>query len=166
MHPNMFARFRRGPLALSMVSLAAAATALVALSPTPKAHAEPGRRICKYVWMQGMGNPEGRSVSFVVDYKKDGACPYVDLHKVQLSSELGSWMPPPDTWEAQPAPKLTCEEFQTSLHLPSSGSGGDPCTYMSDDRFYGVTSWKDGDPNPPDPNKRRIWDLGSVWDLG
>lgn len=142
--------------------LAVVMVGVVTLAPTPQAHAESGRRVCKYVWMQGVGNPEGRTVSFVADYKKDGACPTVDLHKVHMPAELGSWMPPPDTWEQQPVPKLTCEEFQASLNLPSAGDGGDPCTYMADDELYGVTSPKSGDWS----QTPRFWGLGSIWDLG
>ena len=145
---------------LFLTAVALAATATVAF-PAPQVHAEPGRRICKYVWTQGTGNPEGRTVSFVVNYKKNGKCPYIDLHKVQLPKALGPWMPPPDTWDHQPVPKLTCEQFQAALHLPSSG----PCTYMTADRLYGVTSWKDGDPDPTSLAKARMWDMGSVWDL-
>ncbi|HKT00059.1 MAG TPA: hypothetical protein VJT31_11045 [Rugosimonospora sp.] len=136
--------------------------ALSLMAPVSRAHAESGRRICRYVWNQSVGNPDRRLVSFVVDYKKDGACPDVDPHKVYLPPAVGSWMPPPDTWEHAPVPKMTCEEFQTLLNLPASGSGGDPCTYMYDDRFYAVTSSMPGDTG----NTQRIWDLGSVWDLG
>lgn len=146
----------------SLVAGLVTMASVVTLTPAPKAHAESGRRVCKYTWMQSVGNPEGRTVSFVADYKKDGACPYVDPHKVRMPAELGMWMPPPDTWEQQPVPKMTCEEFQASLRLPSSGDGGDPCTYMQDDELYGVTS-----PLPTDyPGITRFWGLGSIWDLG
>jgi hypothetical protein len=161
MNLRALSRPRPGPMSALVATLVATA-AMVTLSSTQEAHAEAGRRICKYTWMQGVGNPEGRTVSFVADYKKDGACPYVDLRKVRMPAELGSWMPPPDTWEHQPTPKLTCEEFQAALALPSGGDGGDPCTYMEDDKLYGVVS-----PLPTDMAwTTRFWGLDSIWNLG
>jgi hypothetical protein len=71
-------------------------------------------------------------------------------------------MPAPDTWQHQPVPKLTCEEFQRALKLPSSGRGGDPCTYMEDDQLYAVTSPKDGDSS----YTKRFWGLDDVRNLG
>ena len=68
---------------------------------------------------------------------------------------------PPDTWAGSPEPKLTCEEFQKLLTLPSSGDGGDPCTYMADDMLYAVTSYLEGDKD----TTRRFWDLGYTNDL-
>lgn len=157
-------RSRLGAVYVLMAALVSAG-AVVSMAPTSKAQAEPNRRICKYVWMEEVGNNEGRTVSFVVNYKKDGACPYIDLHKVQMPKGLGQWMPPPDTWEKQPVPKMTCEEFQTAEHLPSSRAGGDPCSYMVADRLYGVTSWLADDPDPTSTNKARIWAVGDVQDL-
>lgn len=151
-------RFR--PLLLA-VGLLAVAGVVVSVAPVPQAHAESGRRICRYVWNQGVGNPDGRLVSFVVDYKKDGACPAVDPHKVELPKGVGSWMPPPDTWEHSPVPKMTCEEFQALLGLPSGGDGGDPCTYMDADVLYAVTSHLSGDT----ATTKRFWGLASVWDV-
>lgn len=152
----------RPGLMFALVPTLVAIAAMVILAPTPQAHAEDGRRVCKYTWMQNVGHPEGRTVSFVADYKKDGACPTIDPRKVRMPAELGMWMPPPDTWEKQPAPKLTCEEFQEALRLPSAGDGGDPCTYMEDDRLYGVTS-----PMPDDrADTSRFWGLDSIWNLG
>jgi hypothetical protein len=145
-----------------LTAVALTAPLVVSGSTAPKAHAESGRRICHYVWQQGMGNPEGRTVSFVVDYKKDGACPDVDPHKVNLPADVGSWMPSPDAWEHAPVPKMTCEELQNLLTLPFSGDGGDPCTYMVDDLFYAVTSSLPGDTD----RTKRFWGLASVWDLG
>ncbi|HEY6795309.1 MAG TPA: hypothetical protein VI248_11580 [Kineosporiaceae bacterium] len=155
----LLGRRRAVPVYLLVALLVvAAATTLLSRSP---AHALSGRRICRYVWAQNVGNPEGRQVSFVVDYKKDGKCPRIDLHKVALPATLGAYMPPPDTWENPPEPKLTCEQFQHLMGLPSSGDGGDPCSYMSDDRFFGVTTSLPSDTG----HEQRLWDLGSVWDL-
>jgi hypothetical protein len=112
--------------------------------------------------MQNVGNSEGRTVSFVANYKKDGACPYVDSRKVRMPAELGMWMPPPDAWEHQPVPKLTCEEFQEALVLPSAGDGGDPCNYMWNDLLYAVTS-----PMPEDRGgTNRLWELDHLRNLG
>lgn len=155
------ARSRLAPFLLAAVALTAPAI-VSGSAAAPEAHAQSGRRICHYVWQQEMGNPEGRMVSFVVNYKKDGACPDVDPHKVDLPTDVGSWMPPPDTWEHAPVPKMTCEEFQDLLTLPSAGDGGDPCTYMAEDLFYAVTSARPGDT----VQTKRLWGLASVWDLG
>lgn len=154
-------RSRLSPVYLLVVAVAAAAT-LLYLTPSPQAHAESGRRICYYVWNQNLGNPEGRLVSFVVDYKKDGRCPQIDHHRVSIPREVGSWMPPADNWEHQPAPKMTCEEVQSLLELPPGSDGGDPCTYLEDDRLYAVTS------SLPDDTAqtKRFWGLRPVGDLG
>lgn len=156
---------------LLLVALAATA-AVMSATPSSKAHATTaplpteqllsGRRVCYYAWQQSMGNPEGRLVSFITNYEKDGKCPYVDRLKVYLPRHIGAWMPSPDAWEAQPAPKMTCEQLQQTLTLPSSGNGGDPCNYMYNDRLYAVTSHLDTDT----ANTNRMFDLGSVWDLG
>ena len=163
---HLHALSRRGPIYLAVSALVAAAALVSTFTPAPQAHAESGRRICKYVWMQGVGNPDGRTVSFVLDYKKDGKCPYIDRLKVPLPKGLGAWMPPPETWEAQPAPMMTCAQFQAAMHLPSSDWGGDPCTYMTDTMLYGVTSWKEGDPDPTPTTMARMWPIGDAWDFG
>jgi hypothetical protein len=93
--------------------------------------------------MQNVGDPEGRQVSVVADYKRDGACPYVDQHDVTFPPKLAGWKPSPDNWEIQPVPKMTCEEFWEDTRLPTAA--GDPCTYMEDDRLYVVTSCQAGD---------------------
>ena len=161
MHLHASMRWRLLPAFLAAAALTVTA-AVTDLTPKSQANAESGRRICRYLWNQSVGNPERRLVSFVADYKKDGECPDVDPHKVALPKDLGSWMPPPDTWEQDRTPKLTCEEFQNLLALPSNGNGGDPCTYMYDDRLYAVTSHMPDDTG----QTRRMWDLGSIWDLG
>ena len=93
MHLHALARSR---LRLSYLAVAILASIAVVASLTPiaDAHAQSGRRICRYVWNQGVGNPERRLVSFVADYKKSGECPSVDPHKVRLPTEAGAWMPP------------------------------------------------------------------------
>lgn len=149
--------------AIAVATTLAAVVGVVSVAPAPQAHAESGRRICRYLWSQGVGNPDGRMVSFVADYKKKGSCPIVDPHKVSLPKTVGSWMPPPDTWEHQPAPKITCEAFGHSLALPRGGRGnGDPCTYMTDDVLYAVTSYLPGDTSAT----KRFWHLGRLDDLG
>ena len=59
-------------------------------------------------------------------------------------------------------PKLTCEEFQSALRLPSSGWNGAPCTYMDDDLLCSATSPKDGD----GPGTKRFWGIDSAWTSG
>jgi hypothetical protein len=145
--------------------IAVAGVALTAGS-AQNAQAEAGRRICKYLWMQDVGNPEGRSVSFVTNYEKDGACPTADYRKVQIPKQLGAWMPSPDPWEEQPAPKMTCEEFENALHLSSTQTGGDVCTTMFADELCGATSWLASDPVESNSVLVRVWGLGSVWNLG
>lgn len=164
-HPR--ARSRPGPKYLAVVAaVITAAAGVAALVPAAQAQAESGRRICRYTWAQSIGNPEGRTISFVTDYKKDGACPDVDRHKVKLHARIGAWMPPPDAWEHPPVPKMTCEEFQDQLDLPD-GPNGDPCTYLEDDVLYAV-----GSPVPGDTDQTpRVWtfDCGgracTIWDL-
>jgi hypothetical protein len=165
MHLPELVRSRLAPVYLAVVALVAAATVLT-LTPDSKAHAQAGRRLCKYVWQQDVGNPEGRSVSFVVDYKKDGKCPAINPLKVSIPPDVGMWMPSPEVWEKQPVPKITCEEFQRALRLPSNGDGGDPCFDIEDDQLYVVTGARDDDPVPPDPEKKRFWGLQDVSDLG
>jgi hypothetical protein len=131
---------------LSLLAVAAlAATLFLYVTPSPQAYAESGRRICRYVWNQSLGRPDGRLVSLILDDKKDGACPYIDFHKVSIPKDFARWMPAPDLWENQPVPKMTCEQFQTVLDLPSGSDGGDPCTYLEDDQLYAVTSALPGD---------------------
>jgi hypothetical protein len=151
---------RRSASVYLLVALLVAAAATTLLTRSA-AHAESGRRICRYVWQQNMGNPEGRLVSFVLDYKKDGDCPNIDLHKVALPANLGAYMPPPDTWENPSVPKIRCEDFQSLLKLPSPGDGQDSCNVMNRDHLYGVTNVLPGDTGAT----KRFWDLGSVWDL-
>jgi hypothetical protein len=145
-----------------MAAALAAIVTVICLAPFQKAHAESGRRICQYIWDKGMGNPEGRNVSFVVDFKKDGDCPALDRAKITIPREVGLWMPSPDDWEKQPVPKFTCEQFQYLYKLPSSGSGGDPCTYMWASELYAVTSPKAGDTTV---GPQRMFPLGNVKDL-
>lgn len=141
---------------------ALAATTFLYVTPSPQAHAESGRRICRYIWNQSLGRPDGRLVSLIVDYKQDGACPYIDYHKVSIPKDFARWMPAPDMWENQPVPKMTCEQFQTILKLPSGSDGGDPCTYLEDDQLYAVTSALPGDTAAT----KRFSGLESAWDLG
>lgn len=154
-------RSRFSPAYLLPIALMAAAT-LSYLTPSPQAQAESGHRICRYVWNQSLGNHDSRLVSFVLDYKKDGACPYIDYLKVRIPGEVGSWMPPQAAWEHQPVPKMTCENFRDLLKLLPSGDDGDPCTFMENDHLYAVTSGLPEDT----PQTRRLWDLGDAWDLG
>lgn len=172
MSPYASVRARRWPAypataaAAAVVAVAAAAAAAVpTLAPMPRASALSGRRICQYVWQQSLGNSEGRTVSFVVDYKKDGACPHVDPHKIVLPADAGGWMPSPDDWLPEPVPKMTCEEFQDALHLPSDTNGLDPCAYMEEDELYAVTGALAKDHGPTPRWKKRIWQLGNVWDV-
>lgn len=165
MHLHASVKARRWPAYLAAAALAIAAAAVPTLAPMPSASALSGRRICEYVWQQNLGNPEGRMVSFVTNYKKDGACPPVDPHKVFLPSDAGQWMPSPDNWLPEPVPKMTCEEFQNALHLPSDIDGGDPCVYLTEDELYAVTGALDKDHGPTPRWKKRIWSLGSVRDL-
>jgi hypothetical protein len=159
-------------LTFSLLAATAATGAAVAAGPPSKAHAVSapvpteqllsGRRVCYYAWQQSVGNPEGRLVSFIANYKKDGKCPYVDRLKVTLPRDIGAWMPSPDAWEFQPAPKMTCEQLQATLTLPSSGNGGDPCNYMYNDHLYAVTSYLDTDT----ANTNRMFDLGIISSFG
>jgi hypothetical protein len=173
-HPHASVRARRRLAHLAAAVVAIAAAAVSALAPMPPASSLPGRRICQYVWQQNLGkqyvgpqdkSPENRMVSFVINYKKDGACPHVDPHKIVLPSEVGQWMPFPDAWLPEPVPKMTCEEFQNRLQLPSDSDGGDPCVYMTADELYAVTGPLDSDHGPTPLGKRRIWQLGSIWNL-
>jgi hypothetical protein len=116
-----------------------ATAGMAAIVPASQALAETGRRICRYTWAQSMGNADGRTISFVANYKKDGKCPDVSRHKIKLHDKIGAWMPSPDAWEDPPVPKMTCEEFQEQLDLPD-GPDGDPCTYLRADVFYAVGS--------------------------
>jgi hypothetical protein len=172
MHLHSLVRTRLTPVYLVVAAFVGAAT-MSAMTPTPKAHAEEGRRLCMYVWQQEMGNPEGRPVSLVLDYKKDGKCPYINPSWVELPKKLpwdpdnylASWMPPLQSWHPQPAPKMTCEEFRDKLKLPNAENGGDPCTYMDDDVLYGVTGPLADDPSIPLPlwKKKRFWGMTVHW---
>jgi hypothetical protein len=174
MHLRATVRARRRPAYLAAAALAIAAATVPALATMPPASALTGRRICQYVWQQNLGkqyagpddrNPENRMVSFVVNYKKDGACPHVDPHKVVLPAGVGQWMPFPDNWLPDPVPKMTCEELQNRLQLPSAGDGGDPCVYLTEDELYAVTGPLDSDHGPTPQWKIRAWPMGSVWNL-
>jgi hypothetical protein len=165
MYLQALMRARRGPVYLAVAVLAIAAAAVSTLASTPPASALAGRRICQYVWQQDLGNPEGRMVSFVTNYKKSGACPNVDPHKIVLPSDVGTWMPFRDNWLPDPVPKMTCEEFQDVLQLPSDIDGGDPCVYMTNDELYAVTGPLDSDYGPTPRWKKRIWQLGNVRNL-
>lgn len=165
MHLHASVRARRWPAYLAAGTVTAAAAAVPMLAPTPQASALSGRRICQYVWQQNLGNPEGRTVSFVTNYKKNGACPHIDPHKIILSADAGLWMPSPDDWLPEPVPKMTCEEFQDALHLPSDTEGGDACAYLTKDELYAVTGALSKDRGPTPRWKKRIWPLGSIQDL-
>ena len=166
MNLNAMGRLRPKATYLIVAALIAIAGVALTTGSAQKAHAESGRRICKYLWMQDAGNPEGRTVSLVANYKKDGACPTIDYRKVQMPKQLGTWTPAPDTWEKQPVPKMTCEEFQNAMRLPLTQKGGDPCTIMFDDELYGVASWLESDSTETNSGLVRMWGLNSIWNLG
>jgi hypothetical protein len=160
MNLQMLRSHRLGALN-ALVVVAVAMVGVVSLAPTPKAHATTDRRLCKYVWMQGVGNTEGRTVSFVMNYKKDGDCPNINPGKVRLPTEVGTYMPSPGSWYRAPVPKMTCEEFQAAELLPWAGDGSDVCTTMWESELYAVTSplngvWSDKD---------RFYGLGNAWAL-
>jgi hypothetical protein len=138
------------PAAMSLVArwavipaLAAVGAVLVGAGPlmsvTPVAHAESGRRICTYTSPQLVGNPEGRKVALVLDYKKDGACPYIDYQRVALPKEIAEWSPNANVYYPQPAPKDRCEDWDKMMQLPAAGDDSfDSCNLMSDDHLYAV----------------------------
>jgi hypothetical protein len=174
MHLHATERARRRLAYPAAAALAIAAVAVPALATMPPASALTNRRICQYVWQQDLGkqyagpndkDPEHRMVSFVVNYKKDGECPHVDPHKVVLPDGVGQWMPFPQNWYPQPAPKMTCEEFQNRLQLPPALLGGDACGDLDEDQLYAVTGPLDTDHGPTPLWKKRTWPLGSVWKL-
>jgi hypothetical protein len=172
MHLHESVRGLRRLAYLAAAALAIAA-AVAALATMPPASALTNRRICQYVWQQDLGkqdlgpdqDPEHRMVSFVVNYKKDGECPDVDPYKVRLPDDVGQWMPFPQNWYPQPVPKMTCEEFQSRLQLPSAMLGGDACGDMDEDELYAVTGPLDSDHGPTPQWKKRTWPMGSVWKL-
>jgi len=108
-------------------------------SVTPAAQAQSGRRICTYTSPQLVGNPDGHKVALVLDYKKDGACPYIDYQRVFLPREVGDWSPNANVYFPQPAPKDPCEDWDRLMQLPSfGGDSTDSCNFMENDHLYAV----------------------------
>ncbi|HEY6793849.1 MAG TPA: hypothetical protein VI248_04110 [Kineosporiaceae bacterium] len=125
------------PVLISIGALLVAAGTLG--SVTSPAHAQSGRRICTYTSPQVVGNPEGRKVALVLDYKKDGRCPYIDYQRVALPKEIAEWSPNANVYYPQPAPKERCEDWDRLMQLPSAGDDSvDSCNLMLDDHLYAV----------------------------
>ncbi|MBV9026715.1 MAG: hypothetical protein JO362_23615 [Streptomycetaceae bacterium] len=106
------------------------------LAGVGNAHAMSGRRDCMYV--NGQHVPELKLTRYVVvNYKKDGECPYIDQTKYAALIT-----------NRNPVPKLTCERLSASLQYESKYNH-DICGILAEDTLY-VIQKLDGqsfDPN-------------------
>lgn len=106
MSAKFFARFPlRRVLALSAAATVVAGAAF-ATTTAPSAEAKAGRRFCMYV--NGERTQDHKTRYIVVNYKKDGKCPYINPEKHPDLISLRN-----------PVPKLTCERVSGAVDFDS-----------------------------------------------
>jgi hypothetical protein len=116
------------------------------LATADNAHAESGRRLCMYV--NGQRVPSLSAARYVVvNYKKEGKCPYLN------TSKYGSTL----IINQNPVPKFTCEQVSEAVQYKSNYSS-DICGTLNEDTLYVLQKL---DRKPFDPNLD-IFNLGSV----
>lgn len=134
-------RRRTTVLAAAVLSIGATLAPAVMTSIAPQASADSGRRICFYtggvadtITVPGTGPNTGNVPVLIftgVNYKKDGACPILKASKM-----------PGGINQAQPAPKVKCEDWTAKIKATGYLWGSyeerpaktaDPCTKMDAD---------------------------------
>jgi hypothetical protein len=117
---------------------------VVSALAAPAAQAESGRRICLVTNVTGykadgsvapgLQTSDGAEYKevWVVDYKKDGACPLPS----KANSNTAGLPTLANHLRSNDNNKQTCESFAMDWNLP-----GDPCTSMANDTLYQVRAY-------------------------
>lgn len=122
-----------------LAAVAAIGMAAMMLSPLGEAKAQSGRRICEYSFKAKPrhGADPFAHYSIVIDYKKDGACPYLSKDRLVATGYADV-----DHIFFNPVPKWSCEEWGSRHRTHLTYLGDDPCQWMADSHVY-VLTWKD-----------------------